>query len=302
MLSPSGVYGAAVTPRRLGSQDVNLGVMWDLIDFLVDRKVDGIVLMGCTGEFVHYSNSERMRLMGLAPRRSKVPVLINVSHTTLDGAIELGQAAGASGAAGVLLMAPFFFRYNDDAVRTFILRFAEECDLNIPVLLYNIPQFGNPVSPSLAAELIRSGAVQGIKDSSGDWDYLSALIELRREHPFTLMVGNDSVFSRARPQGISGVISGVACALPELLVALDRAHAASDTGRIPGLESRLREFIEWINRMPVPVGIREAAMVRGLRFGPNAVPSSPEQERIIREFREWLSGWLKQVLSECGNA
>src|SRR3954447_17246107 len=130
---PDGVYAAAVTPRRLGQQDINLGVMWDLIDFLTERKVDGIVLMGSTGEFVHYSNSERMRMMGLAPKRSRVPVVINVSHSTLDGAVELAQASAASGAAGVLLMPPYFFRYSDDAVRTFILRFVEESDIDIPI-------------------------------------------------------------------------------------------------------------------------------------------------------------------------
>ena len=71
-----GVYAAAVTPRRLGMQDINLGVMWDLIDFLCERKVQGLALLGSTGEFIHYSNSERMRMMGLAPKRSRVPVVM----------------------------------------------------------------------------------------------------------------------------------------------------------------------------------------------------------------------------------
>ena len=47
MTSPiQGVYAAAVTPRRLGTEDINLGAMWDLIDFLVAHGVQGIVLLG----------------------------------------------------------------------------------------------------------------------------------------------------------------------------------------------------------------------------------------------------------------
>ncbi len=46
-----GVYAAAITPRRLGVQDINLGSMWELIDFLSDKRFSGIVLMGATGEF-----------------------------------------------------------------------------------------------------------------------------------------------------------------------------------------------------------------------------------------------------------
>ena len=66
-----GVYAAAVTPRRLGTRDINLGAMWDLIDYLVAHGTQGIVLMGATGEFVHFSNAERMRLMGVAAKRSR---------------------------------------------------------------------------------------------------------------------------------------------------------------------------------------------------------------------------------------
>ena len=36
---PSGVYAAAVTPRRPGTGEINLGVMWDLFDFLCERKI-----------------------------------------------------------------------------------------------------------------------------------------------------------------------------------------------------------------------------------------------------------------------
>ena len=91
-----GVYAAAVTPRRLGMQDINLGVMWDLIDFLCERRIQGISLLGSTGEFIHYSNSERMRMMGLAPKRSRVPVIINVSHSNLDGSVELAPCESVS--------------------------------------------------------------------------------------------------------------------------------------------------------------------------------------------------------------
>ena len=107
-----GIYAAAVTPRRLGTQDINLGAMWELIDFLVGHGVQGIVLLGTTGEFIHFSNAERMRLMGVAVKRSKTPVVFNCSHSTFDGAVELTQAADASGAAAALIMPPYFFPYD----------------------------------------------------------------------------------------------------------------------------------------------------------------------------------------------
>ncbi|HYO81503.1 MAG TPA: dihydrodipicolinate synthase family protein [Bryobacteraceae bacterium] len=294
-----GVFAAAVTPRRLGLQDINLGVLWELMDFLTERGAQGIVLLGATGEFVHYSTSERMRMTGLAPRRSRVPVLINVSHSTLDGAVELAQAAASSGAAGVLLMPPYFFRYSDEALRSFYLRFAEDADIQIPTLLYNIPQFTSAVSPDLLEFLLRQGAVHGVKDSSGDPDLMTRLVTLRREIAFTLMIGNDNLFARALPEGISGVISGVACAVPELLLALSRAVQSQDGDAAGRLETRLAQIIGWIDRLPVPVAIKEAIASRGLKVGPHAVPLSSDQSQLAADFRSWLKSWLEEVLAEC---
>lgn len=295
-----GVFAAALTPRRLGMQDVNLGVLWDLIDFLCERKVDGIVLQGSTGEFVHYSTSERMRMMGLAPKRSRVPVLVNVSHSTLDGSVELAQSAMAAGAAGVLLMPPYFFRYRQDAIREFYVRFAAEAELRVPILMYHIPQFTNPIEFETGEWLLRNGVVQGIKDSSGDAGNLERLLALKQELNFTLMVGSDGLFLRARGAGASGIVSGVASALPELLVAMERVIAKG--GDASSLGRRLDEFLAWIEALPAPVGIKEAAMLRGMKLGPHAVPCSPQQERYHGEFRAWFKDWLPVVLDECKNA
>jgi dihydrodipicolinate synthase/N-acetylneuraminate lyase len=298
-----GVYAAAVTPRRLGMQDINLGVMWDVIDFLVQHGVDGIVLLGSTGEFVHYGNAERMRMVGLAPKRSRVPVIVNVSHSTLDGAVELAQAAAASGAAGVLVMPPYFFRYDADDQEAFYREFVREADLDIPVLLYQIPVFTSPVPFSLSERLLRDGTVHGIKDSSGDPDSYEHLAALRRQKPFTFLMGSDSLYVRARrEQGIDGVVSGIAAAVPELLVAINRAIGNDAQEVVTRLELRLRQFITWADRLAVPVCVKEAAAVRGLKVGPHAISPGSERERTLSEFREWFKHWLVDVQRECKHA
>src|SRR3954452_23921694 len=127
-----GVYAAAVTPRRRASQEIDLGAMWDLIDFLCAKKVDGIVLFGSTGEFVHFSIDERVRVIGLAVKRSRVPILVNVSHSTLDGTVTLAEAAMQSGASGLLVMPPYFFRYGQRDILAFFRKFAMEVRLRVP--------------------------------------------------------------------------------------------------------------------------------------------------------------------------
>jgi dihydrodipicolinate synthase/N-acetylneuraminate lyase len=294
-----GIYAAAVTPRRKGLQEIDLGATWELFDFLTSHKVDGIVLMGSTGEFVNFSIEERNRLVHLAAKRSRVPVWVNVSHATLDGAIELAQAASIAGAAGLLLMPPYYFRYRQEEILAFYRGYATAIGARIPTLLYHIPVFNNGIFPDTAAELLAGGGFAGIKDSSGDWANFSALKCAYDQKPFALLIGDDRLFAKARAEGIPGGISGVASALPELLVALNHAVVSNHSGRIATLNTRLMEFIEWLGFFPVPVGVKEAAALRGIQCNVHAVPLSGEQKLKLEEFRGWFQAWLPQVQREC---
>lgn len=296
-----GVYAAAVTPRREGPE-IDLAALFEMLDFLCRAGVAGIVLMGSTGEFPHFALEERTRLVSLSVKRSRVPVLAGVGHSTFDGALLLAREAATSGAAGVLLMPPYFFRYSQDDIRHFYLRFAERLKGAVPLYLYNIPQFTSPIEPAVAAELLATGQFAGIKDSTPAWDELEPLIAARASHPFSLMVGHDALFLRGRMAGADGIVSGIASAVPELLIALDRAIAAGEGERAQALDGRLHEFFEWINAMPAPVAIREACVLRGVRVGPPAVPPGPEAQRKLSDFAAWFPDWLDAVLKESSNA
>lgn len=295
-----GVYAAAVTTRRYSSHEPDLALMLDTVDFLTGHRVDGIALMSAVGEFVHFGVEERIRLTHFAIKRSRVPVLVNVSHSTLDGAVALAEAAVKDGAAGLLLMPPYFFRYNQQEIANFYFRFYGELATNIPILLYNIPQFSNDIDIDTAQSLLASEFFGGINVASASWDFLQTLLDQRvnQSHPFSVMIGQDSLFTRARPLGAQGVVSAVAAAVPELIVALDRAVMSNQNGRVEQLEQRLNEFLQWAEVFPTPVGVREAAQLRGIKVGRPAVPPSKESEKLLEQFRSWFADWLPAVVKE----
>jgi 4-hydroxy-tetrahydrodipicolinate synthase len=300
MSTIAGVYAAAVTPRREGPE-IDLAAAFELVDFLARGGVDGIALMGSTGEFPHFSIPERSRLVSLAAKRSRVPVLAGVSHSTFDGALAMAREAAQAGVAGVLLMPPYFFPYSQDDVKHFYLRFAEEFRQAAPIVLYDIPAFTTPIAPETAAELLATGLFAGIKDSSLSWDHFTVLKAARERQPFSLMVGQDALFTRERADGADGLISGVASALPELLVALDRAILSGETERIGCLGRDLEEFLSRIQEFPAPVAIREAVAARGLWAGPPAAPLTPSAREKLDRFAGWFRDWLPGVLKQCSN-
>ncbi|MBV9302884.1 MAG: dihydrodipicolinate synthase family protein [Acidobacteriaceae bacterium] len=294
-----GVYAALATPRRADSTEPDAAVLLDYLDAIAGTGVDGVVLFGATGEFAHFEIHERMRLLTFAVRRSPVPVLVNVSHSTLAGSLDLATYALETSAAGALLLPPYFDNYSDAQLRRFFEEFVNLLGGRIPIYLYNLPFLTNRISPELARRLLTSGAFAGIKDSSGEWGMFEALKRLQRERQFQLLIGNESLYVRARIAGADGIVSGVAAALPELIVAIDHAITNLHLDRARQLDFRLQEFVAWLPNFPTAVGIKQAAAVRGWKHDQFAVPLDPDTSAVLDKFRSWLSDWIPMVLSEC---
>lgn len=282
-----------MSPRRSREYSVDLAASLELIDFLYEAGVDGIALLGSTGEFVHFMLEDRARMLDFAVKRSRLPILVNVSHSTLDGAILLGEEAVGSGVAAVLLMPPYYFRYDQQTIRTFCLKFADAVAKEVPVYLYNIPVFTSGFAIETALDLLSTGAFAGIKDSSGDVDFIQKLIAPRRFHVYN---GDDRVFVQMRTAGADGAVTGLACALPELMVKLDKAVRDKDTARVQRLEKYVHEFLDWFDRFPCPIAIKEAVKLRKVRAGVHATPLSEEATRQLDAFGEWFKDWLPGVL------
>lgn len=284
------MLAAALTPRRDGGIAIDSSAALDLIGFLESHGIDGITLLGSTGEFPHFDSEDRARLAALICKRSRVPVLVNVSHSTLDGAVGLAESAADAGAAGILVMPPYYFRYSAEDLRTFFLEFAAQ--INVPAYLYNIPQFTSGLPASAAIDLLATGKFAGIKDSSGQWEYFEALQQAAAGHGFSVFVGGERIYSRACAAGAAGTISGIASAVPELMVAIDRrARSGQSTA---DLDRYVSEFLDRTAAFPFPAGIREALSVRGLKTGPHAVPVKEADE-----FRAWFRDWLPPVERAC---
>lgn len=297
-----GVIVAAVTPRQPQEYSIDLGATLELIDFLGASGAKGIALLGSTGEFVHFATDDRKHMVNFAAKRSRVPLLVNVSHSTLDGALELAREAASAGVAGVLLMPPYYFKHTQETIRNFYLAFAAAIGNATPIYLYNIPACTNEIAARTATELLATGLFAGIKDSSGDLTYFEALCEQAARTPFTLLAGHEKIYVQSKRRGAQGIVSGVASAVPELMVALDDALTSGAEERIQRLETLLKELLDRLDVFPWPVAIKEAVKQRNLKSGALAAPLSQDDERKLEEFGAWFRAWLPGVLRQCATS
>jgi dihydrodipicolinate synthase/N-acetylneuraminate lyase len=158
----SGVYAALITPRRAGGHEVDLSALFDLIDLVASGPVDGIAMLTGAGSFMHFDFGTRTRMVELGIRRSRVPVLVNVTHSTLDGSIQLGQEAFYAGAAGVLVTPPFGFRYAQPEIREYCGYIAASLGRVGPLFLFDDPALDNHLDPATIEAVMSSDMFSGL--------------------------------------------------------------------------------------------------------------------------------------------
>jgi 4-hydroxy-tetrahydrodipicolinate synthase len=293
-----GAMAAVIAPRREEGHTIDISQALDIVDFVNERGVKGIAVLGATGEFIHYDVEERMRLAQMAVRRSRTSVIVNVSHSTLEGAVVLARQATEVGATALLLMPPHFFRHSQEGIIAYYDAFARQTAGLAPTLLYNLPFFTTGMEAATACAILETGQFAGIKDSSGNTEIFDAVHALRQRMPFRHLLGNDRLLVSHRAKA-DGVISGCACGIPELIVAIDRAATRGDSEALARRGALLDSFIEHIDPFPTPFGIQLTMAARGFKKAAPALPIGPTAQRKADAFAEWFRGFEMAMKDEC---
>jgi len=292
---PGGVIAAVLLPR-----DEEGRPRWDdferMVDFLCSHGVAGVCVNGATGEFPRATQEERRTAVAVARRVAgdRALVVAGEGSASTDSTIRLAADAEAVGADAHLVPPPFFFFYEQDDVAGFYCAVAAA--VSRPVLIYRLPCFTSDVSGETVLDLIRSEAsILGIKDSSGSLDVLA---RLAAEGPAQarLFVGNDNALVEACRRNLChGVISGVACVLPELISAIWEAGQRRDVAVLDSLGHLLAEATARIDAWPAPVGLQVLAGIRGLCRCLPAVPLSPRRRGQAEQMRLWFEPWWERA-------
>ena len=289
MTQLSGLFAALPTPLREDG-GVDLETFDRLVDFVGAAGVDGICIGGATGEYPHLEVADRRATIERAATRlpSSAHLLVGIGASSMSRVLELGRVAAGSGARVVLLPMPLFYRYDQDDLREYCATIARQ--LAAPCLLYDLPEFTNPLAVDTALGLLdEEPFVVGIKDSSCRAERLTAFASAAGRSNRTLLVGDDRLLLRGLQAGWNGGVSGVAACCPELLVSLLRAvreHRADDAERLQG---EVDEVISHLAPLPTPWGIRVALAARAIDTGPLPLPLSARRRKQADGLRSWMA-------------
>ena len=212
---PTGVMSALVTPFNK-DESINEENLRNLVSHLIEQGVTGLVPVGTTGEFVNMTFEERLKVIEIVvdETNGKVPVIAGTGESGTKLVIDMTNSATDIGADAALIVTPYYLKPKAKGLYDHYYTISEKTD--IPLLLYNIPVCTGVELPwTVVEDLIDIENFVGIKDSSGDYKYFSALLE-KVSDKISVLIGWDENVLGALAGGAAGCILGSANVFPKV--------------------------------------------------------------------------------------
>ncbi|MDI3307544.1 MAG: dihydrodipicolinate synthase family protein [Acetobacteraceae bacterium] len=181
--------------------------------WLLANGCNGLGILGTTGEANSFGLNERKAILeGLIARGVPAGVMMpGTGCASLTDTVELTQHAKAQGCRGVLVLPPFYYKNpSDDGLFAYFSEVVNRVGGGIRIYLYHFPQQSAvPFSLSLIGRLLKAfpGTIKGVKDSSGDYANMKAMIDAFAKDGFEVYSGSDEFVQRILAEGGAGCIT-----------------------------------------------------------------------------------------------
>jgi 4-hydroxy-tetrahydrodipicolinate synthase len=258
-----GSFVAMVTPFRNGKVDE--AKLRELVEFHVTNGTDGLIPCGTTGESPTLSHDEHHRVVELVieAARGRIRVVAGTGSYSTSDAIEMTKHAERAGAAGALVVNPYYNKPTQEGLYRHFRAVAES--VAIPILVYNIQgRTAINVETDTMARLARDVKnIVGVKEASGSLDQMSQVIAACGPD-FSVLSGDDNITLPLLAIGGSGVVSVIANIVPRETADLVHAALDGDWKRARDLHFRLFPLARAAFLETNPIPIKEAMAMAGM--------------------------------------
>lgn len=205
---------ALITPFKDGGIDYDS--LGKLIDYQLENKTDGIVVLGTTGEPATISDKDKKEIISFAKNKigNKAKLIVGTGANSTRKAIENSALAKELGADGLLVVTPYYNKCNMSGLVEHYKLIAESVG-ELPIIAYNVPgRTGVNITPDVALELSQIPNVVGIKEASGNISQIVALTNALKDK-MAVYSGDDALNYVFMTLGAQGCISVTANILPK---------------------------------------------------------------------------------------
>jgi N-acetylneuraminate lyase len=281
-----GVWPALVTPFT--SEDtVNVTVLRDLVEYHLDKQVNGFYVCGRTGQGLAMSVAERQLVAETVMEqvRARVPVIIHIGCMAIQDTLTLAHHARQIGAAGISSIIPPF--YDDMRQLYAYFRMVAETVPDLPFFPY---LFGPTNAVALMRQLLQIPNVAGTKYTGPNMFEFRQIVEFRHDNWY-IFSGMDEQCLFAAMAGAAGNIGSTLNFMPGVYRQIHECVANADLAQALTLQNKVNKLTEILIAHGFMGALAEAMRLLGFDCGRVRLPHFP----VVDEKRKTLHTELKSV-------
>lgn len=279
---------ALITPMQADGA-IDQQSLQQLIEWHIDSKTDGLVVIGTTGESPTLTADEQDAIITAVVKQvaGRIPVIAGTGTNCTETTIKRSQRAQQLGADACLVVTPY---YNKPPQKGLFEHYKKVANaISIPLILYNVPgRTGCDLLPETVEQLSAIQNIVGVKE--GRVAQGSEIIK-RCGKNFAVYSGDDDTALALILSGGHGVISVAANIIPQkmhdLCVAAlsgNKALAEKMNAELTALYKNL--FLE-ANPIPVKWALNEMGLIPpGIRLP--LVPLNTQFHQVLREILQQI--------------
>lgn len=248
-----GTYAVVVTPF-LENGDFDIPSAKAHIDWLIEKGIHGLCILGATGEYQSITNEEhKAYVKEIVPYvNHRIPVIVGVSRERPDDVVELMENARECGADACMALSPFYCHPAQDEIVAFYQYLSDHTEM--PFVVYNNPgSAGVDIAPETYKKLLTIPRAALVKESTGQ---IQRLTEVVNEAPDSVSVfcGCDSLAFESFAAGACGWISMAANFAPVDCAELFQAvFQEKEYEKARAIYKRILPLLNLLESFPKPV-------------------------------------------------
>ncbi len=270
-----GLVAATFAPLS-AEGELNLDAIGPMVDALVDANIAGLYVNGSTGEGVSLTGSERRQSAEefVQAAGGRLPVIVQVGHTSVREAQQLAEHAASVGADAISATPPTYFKPATIGLLLDSLREIMRGAPSLPFYYYHIPRITgvdfdlHQLLTQASEELPQLNGVKYTAQSIHEFQACRAHFA----DQFDLLYGCDEMLLSGLAAGANGAVGSTYNFAPGLYRRLIEAYRQGENEAAQELQLRSVEMVQAFVRYPALPAQKAIMEMIGLPVGPPRLP------------------------------
>lgn len=284
----TGMATAIVTPMT--KTGIDYDALGRFLDFQIDSGINGIVVMGTTGENATIEPEDQDKVIRFTVEKvaHRVPVIAGTGTNNTAHVLHNTRNACAAGADAILVVTPYYNKATQNGLITHFTAVADES--TVPVILYNVPgRTGCNLLPKTVAKLAEHPRIAAIKEATGSLAQMVEIMALCRDK-IDVYSGEDALTVPMMAMGAAGTISVLSNVVPAQAVAMTNACLAGDYKTAARLQCELLPLTNALFSEVNPIPAKAAVSAMGFGEENLRLPLTPmedaNRQKLFEEMRK----------------